>query len=183
MVDRTKEPVRWGIAHEFARWTTHSALRNPGAPIRKREEVHSALDTVNFDPLFDARTGAIDSHEFTDWHTGQISELLKWEKRLTYGWSAKIIAVYLKTTCYMAGYGREGLRDVIHPPIDNELIRAVKREAWRGPMIPSLLSEFRTIRDMDMMTYCNTIEAFKLIAEEMNCRLFEVEQFWNLRSR
>ena len=183
MLDRNSDPIKWGITHEFARWATHSALRNPGAPIKSRKDVYAALDVVDFDPLLDTRMGSIDSKEFVEWFTDALAKLMEWDgdARLNVGWAAKIISIYLKTTCYLAGFGREGLRDVIHPPIDNQLIKALKQKSWTDPNIPLGLSKLPNtgiIRNIDGEAYTFIMKIFVLIARERNCTLFEVEQFW-----
>ena len=178
MLDRNDDQVRWGITHEFARWATHSALRNPGAPIKSRKDVYAALNVVDFNPLFDTNLGPIDNSEFMQWHGETVSKLMAWDKRLSYGWAAKIIAVYMKTTCYLAGFGREGLDRVIHPPIDNELMRSLKRASWIEPGIKKFLSPFNNITRTDEDAYFEIIVGLAFIAKERNCTLFEVEQFW-----
>ena len=178
MIDRRSEPVEWRIAHNFARWTVPSALSR--APVRDHKKIRAALDVVSFDPLFDTGMGAIDRREFDDWHAEQVSELINHESQLTYGWAAKIIAVYLKTTCYLAGFGREGLRDVIHPPIDRELMKALRRNPWKNSQIKPLLPREPNITAIDETAYLKIMIAFTLISAEEKCRLFEVEQFWQL---
>ena len=186
MLNRNIEPVMWEIAHEFARWATRAAVAagrkdGGGCPIQSREEVDAALDIVDFDPLFDTNLGFIDSREFNAWYIQAVVGLIEWEQRLNVGWAAKIIAIYLKTTCYLAGFGREGLKNVIHPPIDNGLINGLKRESWTNPDIQQflkLLPRTGIISKIDAETYPIYIKVFKLVAQEQGCTLFEVEQFW-----
>ena len=170
-------PPLWAITREFARWTAYSALRS-GSPVKSREDVLAALDAVSFKRLFDKGYGPIDKAEFSAWHTETVSAMLDFDSRLTVGWAAKMIAVYLKTTCYLAGFGRDGLSLVIHPPIDNILIKNLRRQFWASPNIMRGLDRFTTIRDMDFEDYAAIIEACELAAEELGYTLFEVEQFF-----
>ena len=172
------ETPRWNITYEFARWTTHSALRNPGSPIRGRAEVYSALSIVDFRILFNRNLGSIGKGEFDVWHRDAINKLCGFNSKLNVGWAAKIIAIYLKTTCYLAGFGREGLESVIHPPIDNILIQKLRRRFRHSSRITPGLDRFDTISRMDLETYEAIIQSFELIAKEKGCTLFEVEQYF-----
>ena len=89
-----------------------------------------------------------------------------------------MIAIYLKTTCYLAGYGRDGLDQVIHPPLDNILMVNLRREFRHHPGIAPGLNRFSSIGVMDADDYRAIIASCRLIADEMGCSLFEVEQRW-----
>ena len=89
-----------------------------------------------------------------------------------------MIAIYLKTTCYLAGYGRDGLDQVMHPPLDNILIGNLRREFGHHPKIAVGLNRFRSIGGMDTDDYRAMIASCRLIADEMDCSLFGVEQLW-----
>ena len=178
MANQRVEDPRWTIADNFARWTVHSALRNPGSPIKDRETIYAALEGVGFGVLFDEGRGPIGEGSFTDWHTGAIGILHDFNQRLSVGWAAKMVAIYLKTTCYLAGYGREGLDQVIHPPLDNRLMSNLKRAFRDHPEIAGGLRHFRSIGAMDDDDYLAIIVACRLIADELGCSLFEVEQFF-----
>ena len=174
------EETRWAITHEFARWATQSALRS-GSPIKSRDDVYTALGNIDFRPLFDEARGPIDQAEFSAWHRNAISNLLETEPRLNAGWSAKIIAVYLKTSCYLAGFGREGLERVIHPPIDNILITNLRRRFRQHLEIYSGLATFRTISSLTTDDYESVIGSIYRIAQDEHCSLFEVERYFQPR--
>ena len=179
---------RSDIARRFAEWTAMSALRS-GCPIKSREEVGVALKAVDFNRLFDKGYGPIDNDQFTRWHRDAIGELLKLEfrrrrpeeepRKLSVGWSAKIIAVYLKTRCYLSGFGRDGLSRVIHPPIDNDLIESLKTQFRSEPEIKRGLDRFDTISRMNFGDYEAIIRSCELVAQIDGCTLFEVELYWN----
>ncbi|MCY4651647.1 MAG: hypothetical protein OXC95_00615 [Dehalococcoidia bacterium] len=173
---------RWGIAHEFARWCARSALNSGKDHIKSAEDVYAALDFVDFQYLFDSERGTIDQHEFNDWHRTSVDRLImKYEPRLNVGWAAKMIAIYLKTTCYIAGFGRNHLAVVIHPPIDNNLIKNLRKQFRSSPDIIQGLRSFRKISDMSIADYDNIIRACELIAQRERCTLFEVEQYFRPR--
>lgn len=130
MRDKEREPVAWGIANQFARWATRNAVHDR----RKEEEggvdtsqcaVNARLDSICWDRVFDRSLGAIEPEDFEDWHAESVKKLVDGQPALSYGWAAKHIAIYLKVTCYLAGFGRDGLKNVIHPPFDGILLKAV----------------------------------------------------------
>ncbi len=113
---RQRLPARPRIIAQYAEWTTMSALRS-GAPIKSRRDVYTALRQVDFAPLFDKSMGPISRVAFDEWHADAVGRLCSVDSRLTVGWAAKMINVYLKTRCYIGAQGRHHLSDVIHPPI------------------------------------------------------------------
>ena len=170
-------PPLWSITREFARWTVVSALRS-GSPVKSRKDVHAALDVVPFNRLFDKGYGPIDKAEFSEWHTEAVSSILDFDSRLNVGWAAKMIAVYLKTACYLAGFGRDGLSRVIHPPLDNILIKNLRSQFHASPDVMSGLGRFTTIKEMDFDDYAAIIEACELAADEYGYAIFEVEYYF-----
>ena len=173
------ECVRLKITRQYAKWTVLSALRS-GAPIKSRVDVNAVLDHLECDlpSLFDLSRGPIDEKEFEVWHKKTIRKMMDCKSALTFGWAAKMVAIYLKTTCYMAGYGREGLVDVIHPPIDNRLIRNLKIKYKHQEKIMKGLRSFKTITGMDVTIYGNIIGSCGLVGKKLECTPFEVEQLW-----
>ena len=178
MINQNGEDPRWMITDRFAKWTVSSALRNPGSPIRRQETIYDALCVVPFHELFNRNLGPIGEEEFAEWHIGAVAVLQAFERRLSVGWAAKMVAIYLKTACYLACYGRDGLDRVIHPPLDNRLIGNLRRGFGHHPEIAAGLNRFRSIGAMDADDHRAIIAACRLIAHEMGCSLFEVEQFW-----
>ena len=173
-----RERTRWAITHEFARWAAHSALRNPGSPIRSRKDVYGALDKVDFEPLLNKSLGPIGIDEFNGWHRDSVLTLVDIDQRLNYGWASKIINIYLKTCCYLAGFGREGLERVIHPPIDNILIADLRKRFRLHHEIYCGLASFSTISSLTAVDYKRLIDCFNGISQIDRCLLFEVEQYF-----
>lgn len=182
MLNRKAEPVKWKIANTFGHWTAQSAMRgwNQG-------NVDRALSQLDFGPLFDTELGRIEKEDFERWHAGVIQGIQRLELKdrdgnpkgtMPFGWAAKMIAVYLKTTCYLAGFGRENLDNVIHPPIDNGLVRNLKSGFNRSPQLIQGLQAFGSIGGLNVAAYYACIESCRLIADERTCKLVEVEQFW-----
>lgn len=146
--------------------------------MRRSDTIYDALYVVQFCCLFDRRLGPIAEEEFANWHAEAVYTLRDFERPLSVGWAAKMIAIYLKTTCYLAGYGRDGLERVIHPPLDNTLMGNLRREFGYYPEIAVGVNRFRGIGVMDSDNYHAIIASCRLIADEMGCSLFEVEQPW-----
>ena len=186
--DDTEFQVKWGIVHEFAKWAVRPAVagskrgknrRNKG--ISSRKDVNAALGTIDFHPLFDMRCGPINQDEFSKWLLIEVLKLLKSEPRLEFGWALKMIAIYLKTTCYLAGFGRDNLGRVIHPPVDNVLIKNLREEFGASPEIIQGLRSFKSIGSISIEDYDDIIGACELVAQREGCTLFEVEQYFRPR--
>lgn len=181
MLDWKEEPVRWQIADRFGYWTAQRAMRgwNQG-------NVDVGLGQLDFAPLFDTGLGRIEKDDFDRWFIGSIFGTQKLgmtdnegnaKGAMPLGWVAKMINIYLKETCYLAGFGRDNLDNVIHPPIDRRLVRNLKRK-FRGSHLVQNLRAFESIEGLNVESYYACIGSCKLIADKLGCRLIEVEQFW-----
>ena len=149
------------------------------APVRARGEIYGALDAVDFAPLFRDDLGPIDSAEFGAWHKAAIAQMLNTQPRLNVGWAAKILNEYLKTKCYVGGYGRDGLADAIHPPIDNGLISGLKNQFGDNPDLSPRLDALERMSGLDTYDkYELLIQVCARAAGLSNCSLLESEQFW-----
>lgn len=170
--------VRPRIIAQYAEWTALSALRS-GAPIKSRRDVYTALSLVEFDKLFDLAIGPITSGAFDIWHKRAVADLCARDDRLTVGWAAKILNVYLKTRCYVGAQGRPGLADAVHPPIDGGLWVGLQRKFAHRPDILERSNCVRRIKDItDYACYERIIEGCRAAAQELGCRLIEIEQLW-----
>ena len=85
MANRNFEDPRWVITSKFAQWTVHSALRNPGSPIKRQAIIYDALYVVPFHELFDRDLGPIGEVEFPGWHTGAVDVLPAFQRRTGVG--------------------------------------------------------------------------------------------------
>lgn len=165
------------ITHEYARWTVVSALRR-GA-IRSKSAIYSALIKVDFSPLFDLSLGVIDENEFSQWHDNALTVLVGTAGlENQYGWAAKILNVYLKTTVYVAGLGRSGLIELVHPPIDTGLWGGL-REQFPGHDVLRQTHRVQAIVGIaNLAIYHDIIDGMKQMANMRQCLLIELEQFW-----
>ena len=181
MSDWKEEPVRWQIANRFGHWTAQSAMRG-----WSQEIVDCALSQLDYKPLFDTGLRRIEQGDFDRWHAKALHDIrqVTYEdkkgrpKSMPFGWAAKMVAIYLKETCYLAGFGRENLDNLIHPAFDNNLVRNLRSEFRASPHIVTGLRSFRSIGGLSEADYRACIEACKLIADQLGCKLIEVEQFW-----
>ena len=190
---------RCQILVEYAKWTALSAVRT-GAPIRDKKTVYCLLDGVAFGEVLSGAEG------FDAWHQRETEALCcRANKHLRdvarengqeptefpVGWSAKLVNVFLKTAVYAGGLGREGLRDVLHPPLDNGLRRGLRKHFHgRSDMLEKV--DFGAIKNItdyaDSMgssrvsppTYQTVIEGCRVAAENLKCSLIEVEQLAGL---
>ena len=191
---------RCQILVEYAKWTAFSAVRR--GPIRAQESVYQLLGGVAFSRVLNPSLGSISCKDFNRWHRDQTEDLCttarpmlppKWVKahcsKFPVGWGAKLINVYLKTAAYVGDLGREGLRHVLHPPVDNRLKDHLERcfrrkhpEIWK--QIRAAV-QFRSITAIaEYEDYQRIIDdGFRVAAEVLGCSLFEVEQLWSLTAQ
>ena len=181
MLDWREEPVKWQIANRFGYWTARSAMRG-----WSQENVNGTLGKLDWATLFDTGLGRIEQGEFDQWHlnaTRNIQGIALQDgkgnpKSMPFGWAAKMVAIYLKTTCYLDGFGRDNLDYLIHPPLDNKLVDNLRRKFGESPHLVQGLRSFSSIEGLSEVDYHACIESCQRIAGHLGCRLFEVEQFW-----
>lgn len=172
-------PTREALVTDFSRWIASCAVRS-NAPVRSRAEIYYSLDAVDFSSLFRDDLGRIDSAEFGTWHKSAITGMRKAQPKLNVGWAAKILNEYLKTKCYVGGYGRDGLADVIHPPIDNGLVNGLRKRFGSHPVLGPQLDSLRRMNSLDSYDeYDALIRICERVAEVTQCSLLESEQFWD----
>ena len=128
-----ERPARRQIILEYAKWTALSAAR-VGSPIRSKNAIYPLLDEVAFDEVLNRDRGAICAGDFDTWHEQETLRLCDRANDLKpevtpfpVGWSAKLINVFLKTAIYVGDLGRDGMRGVLHPPIDSGLRTGLKK--------------------------------------------------------
>ena len=174
---------RCQILVEYAKWTALSAVR-AGCPIRAREPVYRLLDGVAF-----AEVLCGEASDFNEWHECQTVALCDRAKphlpetwiashgrEFPVGWSAKLLNVFLKTAVYAGGLGGDGLRGVLHPPLDAGLQNGLKERFRECPDILEKVT-FGAIRDITTYEkYRTVIEGCCSAAKELRCSLIEVEQ-------
>jgi hypothetical protein len=182
MVDHTAS-VRAHITRSYAEWTALSALRS-GSPVKKGALIYPALRRVAFDELFDANRGRITSEEFAAWHRAAVAQLeaALGADGLCTGWATKLVNVYLKTRAYVAGAGRPGLLDHLHPPLDGGLWRGLAARFLKHSPVRRLTHGRATMRINDITSYEayeTIIEGCRLAARDLGCRLIEVDQLWD----
>ena len=96
-------------------------------------------------------------------------------EELPVGWAAKMINVYLKTAAYVGDLGRAGLRDVLHPPLDNILMNNLRD---RFPEITFNFDGIAAIETYEQ--YEKIIDGCRMAAKKLECSLFEVEQLFRV---
>ena len=109
----------------------------------------------------------------------------QWARELPIGWSAKLVNVFLKTTSYVGDLGREGLRDVLHPPLDTGLRKGLREYFRNRPDMLKTVVAFRTISGIRCYAeYRTAIKGCCAAAKVLGCSaLIEVEQLAGLGLR
>jgi hypothetical protein len=164
------------IIRDFAEWAAFSSTRS-GCPIKARDDVYPLIRLPDYKEIFEG--GRIRQEEFETWHKNNTIRIIRKDERLPIGWATKIINIYLKTRVYVAREGREGLISYIHPPIDNGLWGGIKDEYRNDPKIIEKTHRVSKIKDITTYEiYYSIIEGCKLIAQQRECLLIEVEELW-----
>jgi hypothetical protein len=167
-----KQSIRREIILEYSKWCAFSALRS-GAPVKKRDVIYPKIDEVSFGLVLD-KNMPITEQEFSIWHRNESKTLArKLGNKHWIGWSSKIINIYLKTACYIGGLGRKGLVEVIHPPLDGILAKALEKKV----SIPRI----KEIKSYDQ--YIELINLMKIETNKQGISLFEIEKEWKIKSK
>jgi hypothetical protein len=161
------------IVHDFAKWTALSALQS-GSPLKSRAQVYRLIEECADLPVLFIPKAPIDEGEFDQWHKGTVFAFCEAVAHLPVGWAAKIVNVYLKTRVYLAGEGREGLVQSIHPPVDTSLQNGLKAQYPERPWRKMTIGSIRSYPD-DYMPF---IWECRRIAQEEGCLPIEVEWYW-----
>ncbi|MBS1493248.1 MAG: hypothetical protein JST55_07045 [Bacteroidetes bacterium] len=171
--------IRKDIIQNFAMWTALSSTRS-GCPIKARKDIYSLLEK-RFDRIL-SDTTKIEEEEFNEWHEKNVKSLVKKKIRkkksgLPLIWAAKIINIYLKTAVYLGGLGNSKLIEFIHPPIDSELLKVLKKEVGKE-IFYEKIGKFEKM--VDIKTYNDYKKVILGIKELINNKylLIEIEQFW-----
>lgn len=173
-------PERKKILAAYSRWTALSALRS-GAPIKSREDIYPLIAKIDFGDVLDTSKGKITKEIFEIWHKKTLDDLVGATPKLStqYGWAAKIVNVYLKTYCYVGEGGREGIRDVLHPPIDSGLWIGVSQRFKNNKSILDESHFVDKIKDISSHAkYLQIINGLRAASTELGCSLIEIEQLW-----
>jgi hypothetical protein len=173
---------RDNIVAKFARWAAASAARQ-GCKVRGRKW-YKHLDEVALDDLF-AIPPPVSDGAFREWHEREVKKLA-FRASVEIGWAAKMINMLLKVHVYIGHRGDSSLLAVIHPPIDNLLVKGIEREfSLKGQSadvnqeIRSLCKLGKTISGIaNYDQYSSLIEGLRLASERRKCTLFEIERLW-----
>jgi hypothetical protein len=169
---------RHDVIDTFARWTALSSARS-GRHLKSGADIYPLLQAVDFKRWFVGGGGRRPSvRNFDKWHRGTVERLAN--RRLSVGWAAKLVNVYLKTACYVGDLGRPGIRGVLHPPIDSGLWAGIKARFPEHRVLKNKMP-IDGIKTYD--TYEQIIEGCREIADELGCQLVEVDQLSDLGTR
>ena len=164
------------LVRDFARWVAYCSVSGVG----DEGEIYAALDRVDFSPLFDRERGRVSAAEFAAWHRTATERASRASANLNVGYAAKMINEYLKTRCYVAGCGRDGLADVIHPPIDDGLTAGLRNKLSARAELMDDLARVPSMERMDGYgDYETLIRVCERAARIAGCSLMESELFWD----
>ncbi|MCM5662117.1 hypothetical protein [Galbibacter mesophilus] len=155
--------------HNYAVWTASRASQRG---FTTTENITLAINKTELQEF--AMLDNILPEEFNSFHRKTskiiIDEIEKRGIKTSYGRAAKIIAIYLKTAVVIKNSGQGNLAKVIHPPIDNILLKNINRahkELKLGNIKWTYLKENE---------YFNLIYKLKTLDFEY---FWELEEYWN----
>ncbi len=176
------QEIRNTIISKFARWAAASAARQGPRHLRGRKW-YTHLDQVDLDDLLTMGT-PVSNAAFLAWHQREVQGLAG-RAGVEIGWAAKMVNMFLKIHVYIAGRGDGSLLAVIHPPIDNDLLDAIRREFPKNdprPQNREIRKKCDSGKPISGVTtyshYSEVIAGLTLASERLGCTLFEIESLW-----
>jgi hypothetical protein len=174
MTDNTLTYTHEEHMHRYACWAAARAAQRKwkgGMAIVVKDVIEDVGLRESLHTLFGQKP---DFAAYQAWHSKIAQEMTRLFRlrglETYYGRSAKIIGIYVKTV-YVARDPLCALSEIAYPPVDRELLTAVKKSK-KTPTYPHSLSwTIFTEEDHD-----NAIEYLRKIVE--NRPFWEVEQYW-----
>ncbi len=186
------------VIYNFALWTAVAALRS-GKHIKDTRTITSALkQTVNLNAI--PRTQI----EFDKWHKeitlqfkftvtnlynsnrpkikneNFVSNNKNSELEFSIGWASKALNVFLKSLFYINDSENLEIKKFLHPPIDNILVREIKRK-YHINLWQKEESNFSISRITSYEKYEGTISVIKTLANEQHMtNLLDIEHIWRV---
>jgi hypothetical protein len=169
---------RFSIVNDFSEWCAFSSTRS-GSPLKSRKDVYPLIKIPDYKDVLEGNEITI--NEFNLWHKKQAIKINNQQPKMPIGWSVKLINVYLKSMAYVGNYGREGIREVLHPPIDNGLWDGIAKYC-KEHQHTDIMKETHLvgkIKDIDTYEkYQTIINGCCKLSKHMGCSLIEIEQLW-----
>ena len=171
------------IVEDFAKWAAASSARQ-GCSLRGKKW-YRHIERLNFDLIMDRNRGPITSSEFDELHKSTVEKLAK-EAQVEIGWAAKIVNMLLKVKVYIHDEGRDGLKECIHPVMDNILIDKLKSEysSRRDNQAREIFARIKLGKPINGIKsyaqYKNVVDGCRLVARDKKMYLFQVEKFWRV---
>lgn len=143
--------------------------------IRKTVEQCGVLETVRDPGRWPGTAEQFDAVHKT-WVDSTQSYLQRNGLEATFGRCAKVIAIYLKVTVITAGYHDAPFARVIHPPIDEILLKSLARDD-RFPAPARRLWRRTKWTKLDATRYAELIESFRAVKLDMPV-FWMIERYW-----
>jgi hypothetical protein len=170
------------IIVRFACWAAASAARQ-GCDLKGRKW-YEHLGRVDLASLF-ALPAPVSPAAFSTWHQREVEGLAA-ATGVPIGWAAKMVNMLTKVHVYIACRGDASLHALIHPPVDNLLVDAVKDEF---PLEGSERAANTEIRELCSLgkpisgvtsygQYLEVIRGLTLASQRLGCTIFELEELW-----
>lgn len=169
--------------HNFSAWAAARAaqrkFKGAKVPILKKSLEHVQLDVYVKTPS----KHHTNEHDFDAQHTIWCNQIVKYLKEngveaATFGLAAKLVNVYLKSSIVLSKYGDSKLASIVHPPIDDLMLKAIVADT-------SLSLRIRNECKGIKWTQFTEVSCQKLIKALKNHDLhipnfWELERYWSV---
>lgn len=159
-------------------WAAYRAAQ-AGSSKAKGPEFSSALKSCGVIEFFQGYSGSCVTEaklnaRHREWCWAVMDHLEEnYQKEVSYGIAAKLIAVFLKGDFILSGHGYTPLGRIVHPPIDSFLLKGVD-----SAMGTKLCSTYKW-QKLDEDTYFELLSKLRQCIES-DVPFWHIEQYWEL---
>ena len=174
------DETRKEITKNFAFWAAMSAARQ-GPKTYRGKKLYKVFEKIELgkrlDNLYSEKI-----KDFEEWHEETTIELCKIIR--SFGWAAKLLNLILKIEVYIGGRGNKKLISLIHPPLDNKLVKEIDRQLRKKGADEKLIANIKKaipIKDVESdIYYYEIIPALEEAISQLGFKkLIELEKIWD----
>lgn len=157
--------------HNFAIWTSGKSIPKTFKKFGVISEAINSTSLLKFVGTWECVIDQIEfDHMHKQWCITLIQKFNEYNLECSYGIAAKIVAIYLKTSITINTNSSDALLSVIHPFIDNSILKN----------LPKNITEFNSIRKFSWLKLDeeNYFFVIKLIREKLGFCDWRLEMLW-----
>lgn len=169
--------------HRFALWAAARAAQRglrggSNAALANAIETCGIVEVVRAPATTWPGTASTFDDVHVRWCENAIAKLGARGVATTFGRAAKLIAIYLKTAVVSAGFQDSPFAQILHPPIDDILLRALAKDSTFTNTSRQLWRQIRWTQ-LDRDSYVDLIRSLR--AERLDTPAFwMIERFWRV---